>query len=1075
MRSKILVWAGLLALLMAVPQVARAELGCNGGCPGGEVCANFPSSTSVSYSSGDTPEIEGCRATANPPVSQAVVDGISYCTGGSIFDGMESSTTCTSSTTTPSKWFHWLTGSLEDNAGSVCLLPGDHKTSTIVSTTCTTTSTPLDPISTTPPQITSGTSEFRSGEESFSIPDFHLEAVVDCSGTQTVYSVPHDVDYDLASPNYPSNYDDNYNHTWTITHPGATKMAVHFDNFNTEGGSDYVQIYDGSDNYINGYSGDLGAFKSATVDGDTIKVAFTSDGSVNYSGWHIDSYTYYEETTGTLVAKPVVTLHYDAPSITNYDFWGSIYRGSNYLTDIGYTEIPTTKTFVDNGIENNNTYGYGAYITGDNSGYYFNMYWRSEYIDVSINCPDPVGAEPQLSNGYNLSAEKLNNNTVNLSWDTVNDAKQYYVTRNGEAIYSASNWTNYYLKTGDEYADPDHTWYFVNDVIHSTTNFLDYTTTNTMTDNNANLSDPDSANAYRVYAVVPQDWDNTYTWNIRYPWDHDLVLSEEVIVHADGTVEETDPDPIDEGGSDVVPCLGTCSVDSDCDSGLSCIVNQCRNAACPAESTCACSDDPSNFSSLTDVLSNSIVNKTANHTLLYDIRIDGVVTDGSLKIDIPTNFVMGTLNSSDITTTGGDVTWGSATINDHTIVIPFTGELSKNDDRITIDIGNTNFITNPSNNGNYNVSLSSHNSADGSGSNVDLVSDRVLIRSANDEGVSSLSDTLSSSKPSADSRHTLRYDISQSANSITDGSLKVTLANEFNLAGLTDNDITIMGGDVTWNSDKIITSAGTQIGWLPNWLKAYAQGENSIVFNFTGTLDSTDSSITIIIGDTNYINNPSTTGPFTINLTTYSSTNASGNQVENLTAMVHINDGVTVTANVPPSLTFTVTGVNMGVNVNGAVTNIESTSDNINFGVFTGADDKVGAQDLTVSTNATNGFVVTIQKENDFASSGSDTIADFTGTNDSPTTWASPNGTQSYFGYTTDDYTLSQTETNRFNSNKWAKVDTTPYEVMYHTDPINGVTQGQGTTRIGYQMEITNLQPAGIYQTKIMYICTATF
>jgi len=47
--------------------------------------------------------------------------------------------------------------------------------------------------------------------------------------------------------------------------------------------------------------------------------------------------------------------------------------------------------------------------------------------------------------------------------------------------------------------------------------------------------------------------------------------------------------------------------------------------------------------------------------------------------------------------------------------------------------------------------------------------------------------------------------------------------------------------------------------------------------------------------------------------------------------------------------------------------------------------------------------------------------------------------------------------------------------VMYHTDPINGVTQGQGTTRIGYQMEITNLQPAGIYQTKIMYICTATF
>jgi len=991
-------WIFLLCFF--VTDKAQAQLiPCAPSCedPTG-ICAMDPTgvSTNISANNGST----GC--TEETPIVQCQLTGTSWCTGN-MLDGWSilSGPTTSQSVTESGKLFRFLDGTLTESSSSNCLNPGDAQSSFSSTASCSVTVTPNDPDSTLPDKTLESNDNYSSENDLYWMPDYGLEAVVDCS------------------------------------HVNGSNEVV-----------PQVKLF-----------------------------------------WNNIPYPGFELGSLVISRKESTEYYYEYLNILmDWDYDGSM---SSFIDD---------STDWDH-LDNNKVYDYYIYsylADFDGNPYNYDYNYESNVVRVPVECPDP-DPTPPLSNGFNISSTK-SGDSVTLQWnDQGNDVVQYYIVKDSRIINddnpSTYNWWGLVKGNPDNFP-----------VATAESTFVKYVTDqNSFTDPNAVLASGEVAK-YRVYACkllplglgvgyydyrfehydggwdyswyfnYPQEFDqNLYTWNTRYPWDHELVLSEEVIVHADGTVEETNTDPIDEGGSDVVPCLGTCSVDSDCDSGLSCIVNQCRNAACPAESTCACSDDPSNFSSLTDVLSNSIVNKTANHTLLYDIRIDGVVTDGSLKIDIPTNFVMGTLNSSDITTTGGDVTWGSATINDHTIVIPFTGELSKNDDRITIDIGNTNFITNPSNNGNYNVSLSSHNSADGSGSNVDLVSDRVLIRSANDEGVSSLSDTLSSSKPSADSRHTLRYDISQSANTITDGSLKVTLANEFNLAGLTDNDITIMGGDVTWNSDKIITSAGTQIGWLPNWLKAYAQGENSIVFNFTGTLDSTDNSITIIIGDTNYINNPSTTGPFTINLTTYSSTNASGNPVENLTAMVHINDGVTVTANVPPSLTFTVTGVNMGVNVNGAVTNIESTSDNINFGVFTGADDKVGAQDLTVSTNATNGFVVTIQKENDFASSGSDTIADFTGTNDSPTTWASPNGTQSYFGYTTDDYTLSQTETNRFNSNKWAKVDTTPYEVMYHTDPINGVTQGQGTTRIGYQMEITNLQPAGIYQTKIMYICTATF
>jgi hypothetical protein len=932
----------------------------------------------------------------------------------------------------------------------------------------------------------------RTDEESFALKDFHLEAAVDCTETETVFEMSHNVNYELSSPNYPSDYPDDYNHTWTITRAGATKMSVHFDAFNTEAWSDNVAIYDKDDNFIENYSGDRGAFNSVVVDGDTIKINFDSDSSVTYSGWHIDHYSYYETTTGTEVVAPKVILYFDSPSLTGYDFWGNIYKGGSVstTTDISYfeyTETPVLTNYTDTNVDNNATYYYYLDTTGDNSAYYFRDYWQSETIAVPIQCADPIASVPQLNTGFNIDAEKINDNTVDLTWADVNGATQYFVTKDNVPFFSSSNWTNYFFVSRDEF-DTWYAEYYANDVHNSTTNYLNYVTDTSFTDNNASLSNPADSVTYRIYAVQPDDfvpsdgyddWDGvSYTWNSKYPWDHNYTLSEEVVVHGNGDVDETDPDPVDEGGT-LAPCLGTCALDADCDTGLSCISLQCLNASCPTETGCECNTDITAISSLTDAMTNSIISLTSNHTLLYDIRIASSVTDGSLKIDFPSSFVFGSLAGSDITTSGGDVTWGVATINGNSIIIPFTGVLSSVDDRITIDIGNTNFITNPAASGNYNVSLSSHASNDGTGANVDLVSDRILIMSADNEGVSSISNTLSNSMPGYDSRHTIRYGISQSANSITNGSLKITLANEFNLAGLTDNDITILGGDVTWSSDKIINSGGTQIGFLPSLLNniVHAQGENSIIFNFTGTLDSTDSMITIVLGDGNYINNPISVGPFSVTLTTYDASNGNGNPVESIIAMIHINDGVTVTANVPPSLTFTVTGVNMGTNVNGAVTNVLTTSTDVNFGVFTGADNKVGAQDLTVSTNATNGFVVTIQKEGDFISSGADVINDFTGTNASPTTWASPpgSGTESYFGYTTNDYTLSQTEINRFNTNMWAKAESTPYEVMYHTDPINGITQGQGTTRIGYQMEITNLQPAGIYQTKVMYVCTATF
>ncbi len=83
-------------------------------------------------------------------------------------------------------------------------------------------------------------------------------------------------------------YADNMDETWTITIPGSVVMGVHFASFDTERGWDFVRILDGDDVEWAIYDGALGEFNSVVVEGNTIKIRFTSDGSVTRDGFAID-------------------------------------------------------------------------------------------------------------------------------------------------------------------------------------------------------------------------------------------------------------------------------------------------------------------------------------------------------------------------------------------------------------------------------------------------------------------------------------------------------------------------------------------------------------------------------------------------------------------------------------------------------------------------------------------------------------------------------------------------------------------------------------------------------------------
>ncbi len=114
-------------------------------------------------------------------------------------------------------------------------------------------------------------------------------------------AIPPDSSWDtvtctISSPHpYPNGYDS----TWIISCPEAEKMKVHFSDFNTLSG-DYVYLYDKDDNQIASYDGNIGAFWSSEVPGDTVKVRLVANIMFNEHGFDIDKYVAFHSEGGYL-------------------------------------------------------------------------------------------------------------------------------------------------------------------------------------------------------------------------------------------------------------------------------------------------------------------------------------------------------------------------------------------------------------------------------------------------------------------------------------------------------------------------------------------------------------------------------------------------------------------------------------------------------------------------------------------------------------------------------------------------------------------------------------------------------
>ena len=338
----------------------------------------------------------------------------------------------------------------------------------------------------------------------------------------------------------------------------------------------------------------------------------------------------------------------------------------------------------------------------------------------------------------------------------------------------------------------------------------------------------------------------------------------------------------------------------------------------------------------------------------------------------------------------------------------------------------------------------------------------------------SASDTISNSAPSASAVHVIQFTM---PNGMSSGqTFEVRFQSGFDLTGLNVSDISMT---VDGNPTTTAASPGASV-WGVATGSPTGQDITFTAPSSYGVASSGVLVLTIGSSTNTAIVNPSATSSYTIDIGGGASTAQDSGQLR-----VAIIDTITVSATINATLSFSVAGLGNGASVNGTSTTGTSTNTTLPFGTISSGNIYTLGQRLNVSTNAANGYTVTVEETGAFQSSANGaTIDGFADGADTytPTAWTAPSGqydnpdTFGHWGLTSTDGTTSRSAPDEFDSNEWAAPSTTPIVIMGHTGPADGITDGVGSTTVGYQVQITALQEAATdYATTLRYVATPVF
>jgi hypothetical protein len=347
--------------------------------------------------------------------------------------------------------------------------------------------------------------------------------------------------------------------------------------------------------------------------------------------------------------------------------------------------------------------------------------------------------------------------------------------------------------------------------------------------------------------------------------------------------------------------------------------------------------------------------------------------------------------------------------------------------------------------------------------------------------VSSRSDTLSDSRPSATSNHTFAFTVNNAIyGSSNSGSSTLALT--------LDPNFTISAG---MNCGDVDAATSIQFGFnYPACLAtatAWGFSATGSVITLipptnTGELVASGTPITIKIGSNatvgqqgaNWITNPSTAGIYTISVG--GTFGGSGNM------LVSINSGVTVQTTVAESLAFTVSSVkavNCTADDGATVSAVDTSPTSVPLGtLFPVNTFFTGCQDLVVSTNAGGGYSLTVQEQTLMHTPGGFTFPQTAcdGAACTLTTaaaWTNPanNG----FGHTcfnqdgNHDCASTYSSGTKFRPTANVAAGDAAQTVMASSTPASV------TARIKYRISAGIQQAAGTYTTVIVYTITPTY
>jgi hypothetical protein len=379
-----------------------------------------------------------------------------------------------------------------------------------------------------------------------------------------------------------------------------------------------------------------------------------------------------------------------------------------------------------------------------------------------------------------------------------------------------------------------------------------------------------------------------------------------------------------------------------------------------------------------------------------------------------------------------------------------------------------------------------------------LLLDRTFAHAA---AVTSRKDTLSTSAPATLANHTIQF---VTPTGVAGASTTVTLT--FGAGFTTVSTIAFGDVDVLYDTDGTCTTFSTQISLLASaGATDWGVGSSGQVVTLTHSTAGANQSIPagrcvkVLIGTnavngttgTNRITNPAKVAAAgTADVTSIA---IGGSFGDTGTLLVATDDQVSVSATITESLSFAVSGMSGATCQtsvdSGTPTQVATTATTVPFGTISVPNTfYAGCQDLTVSTNASNGYIVT-SEENTSLKTGSllipDTSCDSACTHDtttSGTAWAT--ATNSGLGYWCQNSTNTPCNSNLNANTKYKRLACTGTAVTQCTPGGGQVAQtiltqagpaNADVGRIHYKLAVSALQAAGSYTNTLTYIATPSF